>query len=114
MPRSAESAATLRAIRWFTITHGITMGGFVVLVALFLGAAHWTQSEAPDALLENPLQVAVVGLTVAMLLILLLLGRHARRRLSAELERDRLFTLSPDPLCVLGRVGALKIGRAHV
>lgn len=107
MPRSAESAATLRAIRWFTITHGITMGGFVVLVAVFLGTAYWTQSDKPDALLEHPLQVAVVGLTVAMLLILLLLGRHARRRLSAELERDKLFTLSPDPLCVLGRDGAL-------
>ncbi|MBU6190705.1 MAG: PAS domain S-box protein, partial [Betaproteobacteria bacterium] len=107
MPRSAESAATLRAIRWFTITHGITMGGFVILMAIFLGAVHWTQSGQADTLLEHPLQLAVVGLTVAMLMILLLLGRHARRRLSAELERDRLFTLSPDPLCVLGRDGAL-------
>jgi PAS domain S-box-containing protein len=107
MPRSAESAATLRAIRWFTITHGITMGGFVVLVAVFLGAAHWPQFAPPDALFDHPLQVAVVGLTVALLLILILLGRHARRRLSAELERDRLFTLSPDPLCVLGSDGAL-------
>ena len=107
MPRSAESAATLRAIRWFTITHGITMGGFVVLVGVFLGAAHWTRADAHDALLDHPLQVAVIGLSVGILLILLLLGRHARRRLSAELERDRLFTLSPDPLCVLGRDGAL-------
>ncbi len=107
MPRSAESAATLRAIRWFTITHGITMGGFVVLVAVFLGSSLWTQSDPRDALLGHPLRVTVVGLTVALLLILLLLGRHARRRLSAELERDRLFTLSPDPLCVLGRDGAL-------
>ena len=76
MPRSAESAATLRAIRWFTITHGITMGGFVILMAIFLGAVHGTQSGKADTLLEHPLQVAVVGLTVAMLMILLLLGRH--------------------------------------
>ena len=107
MPRSAESAATLRAIRWFTLTHGITMGGFVVLVAVFLGTAHWTNAGANDDLFDHPLQVAVIGLTITMLLTLLLLGSHARRRLSAELERDRLFTLSPDPLCVLGRDGAL-------
>jgi len=107
MARSAESPTTLRAIRWFTIPHGITMGGFVVLVALFLWAASWTHDDLYNGLLEHPLQIAVVGLTVAMLLILLLLGSHARHRLSAELERDRLFTLSPDPLCVLGRDGAL-------
>ena len=110
MPNSTESASTLRAIRWFTITHGIAMGGFVVLVAVFLGAAHWTQLDDAEPLLDHPLQLAVIGLSVAMLLILLLLGRHARRRLSAELERDRLFTLSPDPLCVLGPDGALVRG----
>ncbi|MFM7570772.1 MAG: hypothetical protein ACKO8O_19005, partial [Betaproteobacteria bacterium] len=72
MARSAESPTTLRAIRWFTIPHGITMGGFVVLVALFLWAASWTHDDLYNGLLEHPLQIAVVGLTVAMLLILLL------------------------------------------
>ncbi len=110
LARTAEDTSALRAMRWFTITHGVAMGGFVVMMALFLWFAHWSGLDEADPLLERPLQLAVVGLSLSVLLILLLLGRHARRRLAAELERDRLFTLSPDPLCVLGLDGALVRG----
>ncbi len=107
MPNSAETTATLRAIRWFTITHGITMGVFVLLVATFFLLAGAGDPASTDGLFDHPLQYAVAGLSIAMLVALVALGRHARRRLSAELERDRLFTLSPDPLCVLANDGTL-------
>jgi hypothetical protein len=111
---SIRQPSTLRAVRWFTITHGVAMGAFVVLVGSFLWAAHLIVPAQPDrlsgALFEHPLEAAVVGLAVAIFITLLLLGRHAQHRLAAELERDRLFTLSPDPLCILGPDGALERG----
>lgn len=61
-------------------------------------------------LIDRSLVVAVIGLSLAILATLVMLWRHARRRLFAEYERDRLFTLSPDPLCVFELDGALVRG----
>ncbi|MCO5105510.1 MAG: PAS domain S-box protein [Burkholderiaceae bacterium] len=61
-------------------------------------------------LIDRSLVAAVVGLSLAILVTLVMLWRHARRRLFAEYERDRLFTLSPDPLCVFETDGALVRG----
>ncbi|MBX3589871.1 MAG: PAS domain S-box protein [Burkholderiaceae bacterium] len=61
-------------------------------------------------LIDRSLVAAVVGLSLAILVTLVMLWRHARRRLFAEYERDRLFTLSPDPLCVFETDGTLVRG----
>ncbi|MCD6680644.1 MAG: PAS domain S-box protein [Burkholderiaceae bacterium] len=61
-------------------------------------------------LVDRTLVAAVVGLSLAILASLVALWGHARRRLFAEYERDRLFTLSPDPLCVFETDGALVRG----
>ncbi len=54
-------------------------------------------------LIERWLLLAVVGLSIASLVSLMLLWRHARRRVAAEVERDRMFTLSIDPMVILNR-----------
>lgn len=61
-------------------------------------------------LIDRTLVAAVIGLSLAILVSLIALWRHARRRLFAEYERDRLFTLSPDPLCVFETDGTLVRG----
>ena len=61
-------------------------------------------------LIDRSLVAAVVGLSLAILVTLVMLWGHARRRLFAEYERDRLFTLSPDPLCVFDTDGTLVRG----
>lgn len=61
-------------------------------------------------LIDRTLVAAVIGLSLAILVSLITLWRHARRRLFAEYERDRLFTLSPDPLCVFETDGTLVRG----
>ncbi len=66
--------------------------------------------EVQPRLIDRTLVAAVIGLSLAILASLLMLWRHARRRLFAEYERDRLFTLSPDPLCVFEADGTLVRG----
>src|SRR5690606_8269992 len=66
--------------------------------------------EVQPRLIDRSLVAAVVGLSLAILASLVMLWRHARRRLFAEYERDRLFTLSPDPLCVFETDGTLVRG----
>jgi PAS domain S-box-containing protein len=61
--------------------------------------------DARPRLLERSLVLAVIGLGVASAASLALLWRHARRRLSAEAARDRLFRLSGDPMCILDDTG---------
>ncbi len=66
--------------------------------------------EQQPHLVDRTLVAAVIGLSLAILASLVALWGHARRRLFAEYERDRLFTLSPDPLCVFETDGALVRG----
>lgn len=66
--------------------------------------------EQQPHLVDRTLVAAVVGLSLAILASLVALWGHARRRLFAEFERDRLFTLSPDPLCVFETDGTLVRG----
>lgn len=61
----------------------------------------------PDNLIDRTLLAAVVGLGSASVFGLGLLWRHGRRRLLAEIERDRLFTLSVDPMAILQSDGKL-------
>ncbi|MCL4744087.1 MAG: PAS domain S-box protein [Burkholderiaceae bacterium] len=61
--------------------------------------------------IEHNLVLAVFALSAASLLSLVLLWRHARRRIMAEAERDRLFRLSQDLMCVLGASG--RVHRAN-
>jgi PAS domain S-box-containing protein len=57
--------------------------------------------ETRQALIERTLMAAVIGLSLLSVLSLVLLWRHARRRVAAEVERDRLFTLSLDLMAVM-------------
>lgn len=66
--------------------------------------------EQQPQLIDRALLAAIVTLSLAILLSLLALWRHAQRRLFAEFERDRLFTLSPDPLCIFEMNGSLVRG----
>ena len=61
--------------------------------------------DSRPRLLERSLLLAVIGLTLASTVSLALLWRHGRRRLNAEAERDRLFRLSGDLMCVLDAKG---------
>jgi len=61
--------------------------------------------DAQPKLVERSLVVAVVALAIASVVSLLMLWRHARRRIAAEAERDRLFELSDDLMCVFDADG---------
>ncbi len=63
--------------------------------------------DAQPHRIEHNLMLAVFALSAASLLSLILLWRHARRRILAEAERDRLFRLSQDLMCVLDSSGRL-------
>ncbi len=66
--------------------------------------------EVQPRLIDRTLVAAVIGLSLAILASLVMMWRHARQRLFAEYERERLFTLSPDPLCVFEIDGTLVRG----
>jgi PAS domain S-box-containing protein len=66
-----------------------------------------THFETGSQLLNNRLVYALIGLSLAVVLGLMLVWQHTRRRLRAENERDRLFMLSLDLLCVIADDGAL-------
>lgn len=51
--------------------------------------------------IDQLLWTLVAGLSAVIMWSLILLARHTSRRAQAEFERDRLFTLSQDVLCVL-------------
>ncbi len=105
---SVDDPATLRALRWLTVTHALAMVIFAVMVAAFLWYARHTGLEpAGDGKLEEPMQIAVIVLSLLVIASLYLLGRNRHGRMAAEIARDRLFTLSPDPLCVMRPDGTL-------
>ena len=63
--------------------------------------------DAQPRLIERNLLLAVFALSAASLLSMILMWRHARRRIHAEAERERLFRLSQDLMCVLDSRGRL-------
>jgi PAS domain S-box-containing protein len=66
-----------------------------------------TLFEGGSQLLNNRLVYALIGMSLAVALGMMLVWQHTRRRLRAENERDRLFMLSLDLLCVIAEDGAL-------
>ena len=56
--------------------------------------------DTRPSLVRSSLVVVLVGLSVGSAVSLVMLWRHARRRIAAEAERDRLFELSQDLMCV--------------
>jgi PAS domain S-box-containing protein len=63
--------------------------------------------ETSSLLLSDGLIMALIGLSLAVALGMMLVWQHTRRRLRAENERDRLFDLSLDLLCVTTEQGKL-------
>lgn len=61
--------------------------------------------DTAPKLVERSLLVAVIGLSIGSVASMLLLWRHARRRIAAEAERDRLFELSDDLMCTFDHAG---------
>ncbi len=64
--------------------------------------------DVATRLIDRSLLVAVAGLSLAIVASLLALSRYAAQRAKAEQERDRLFALSVDVLCVLNAEGTFQ------
>jgi hypothetical protein len=90
-PRSVHEADLGYDLPLDPPAHGMRLQGFAF--------------DTQPHLAERLLLLAVVALSIASIVSLALMWRHARRRLAAEAERDRLFRLSQDLICVLDAHG---------